>query len=317
MARNWIERFPVDSPAKRNSHATTYDQGRQEVLLFGGLGGATGIDYFTDTWVWNGVNWTDKNPATTPGNRVGHKLVYHPAEDVVMMFGGINEAGTRLNDTWVWDGTDWTDVTPVTSPQARYLYYMDLDQNGDIVLTLGQPTVTPSATLNTWLWDGNAWTLQSPGTQPSVRAGGASIFDGTQTIIFGGASGIAEFDEVYAWDGSDWTLLSPATTHYETSRTCMGYLPGLGALQYGGSSLVHDDSRTWIWTGSDWVEHVPVDNPGEGQTYAFLSGDWANDEVMLFGGIRGGHSLNNETWVYTEAEAPPEFVTIRHEFGAH
>lgn len=44
----WTQRTPMASPPGRSNHALAYDGNRQQVLVFGGLGGS-GV-YFSDTW---------------------------------------------------------------------------------------------------------------------------------------------------------------------------------------------------------------------------------------------------------------------------
>jgi len=37
----------------------------------------------------------------------------------IVLFGGIDSAGTFLNDAWTWDGTTWTQQFPPVSPPPR------------------------------------------------------------------------------------------------------------------------------------------------------------------------------------------------------
>ncbi|MFN2508239.1 MAG: hypothetical protein ABR589_05650, partial [Chthoniobacterales bacterium] len=73
----WIERHPAASPSKRFLAAMAYDATRKVVVLFGGFnptgpnGGALG-----DTWIWNGTNWIQQEPAASPPRRYGAGFAY-------------------------------------------------------------------------------------------------------------------------------------------------------------------------------------------------------------------------------------------------
>ena len=71
----------------------------------------------SDTWVWDGSNWTEQFPATSPPARDSASMAYDPATGNMVLFGGFEEGD--LSDTWVWDGTNWTEQFPATSPPAH------------------------------------------------------------------------------------------------------------------------------------------------------------------------------------------------------
>ena len=58
--------LPPHSPSPRQNISMAYDAARNQVVLFGGSGAAlpgnlNGV--LGDTWVWNGVDWTDMTPS--------------------------------------------------------------------------------------------------------------------------------------------------------------------------------------------------------------------------------------------------------------
>src|SRR5206468_4769737 len=69
------KKVPAMHPSGRIWHAVTFDASHAEVLLFGGRLGFFPSD-FDDTWVWDGVNWTERFPATSPPPMGGHALAY-------------------------------------------------------------------------------------------------------------------------------------------------------------------------------------------------------------------------------------------------
>jgi hypothetical protein len=97
---NWTKHFPLSSPGPRNGPALAYDVSLGAVVLFGGAVGQCCSDSLNDTWIWNGVTWTQVHPANAlPPARNGESMAYDPVEKVVLLFGG-DTSGPVLEDTW-------------------------------------------------------------------------------------------------------------------------------------------------------------------------------------------------------------------------
>jgi hypothetical protein len=104
---NWVLKSPANAPAARMMSVMVYDAARGEVVLFGGTN--NDVPNFTDTWVWDGTNWTQKFPTNSPPQRYfPPAIAYDAARAQVVIFGGKDSNGAYLNDTWVWNGTNWT-----------------------------------------------------------------------------------------------------------------------------------------------------------------------------------------------------------------
>jgi len=78
-----------------------YDSARGRVVLFGGYGSPP---VFGDTWEWDGSNWVERTPATSPTDRYGHEMVYDHARGRVVLFGGVYV--DTLNDMWEYGPID-------------------------------------------------------------------------------------------------------------------------------------------------------------------------------------------------------------------
>ena len=113
----WTQKSPAHNPGTRVGHVMLYDPVRQQIVMFGGYSPSSPYQ-LNDTWVWNGTDWTQLQPAHSPPIRANAAAVFDTVNQVVVMFGGTNYQG-ELNDTWVWNGTDWTQKFPLTSPPAR------------------------------------------------------------------------------------------------------------------------------------------------------------------------------------------------------
>lgn len=60
---NWAKLAPAANPGARASHLMTYDSWHQQVVLHGGAN--SGV-LLSDTWIWDGTNWTKQSPGTVP-----------------------------------------------------------------------------------------------------------------------------------------------------------------------------------------------------------------------------------------------------------
>ncbi len=165
-----------------------------------------------DTWTWDGLNWTQQNPANPPAARDGGAMAYDPALGQVVLFGGEQnpQSPNYINDTWVWSGTTWTSVNFPNSPGARYAYNQftyDAAQN-QLILFGGSSTSTTFD--DTWAFGppqnfGSINVCQSGAPAPcsntltlTYTVSGATYF-GTPKVVVQGAA------------GSDFTLASGST----------------------------------------------------------------------------------------------------------
>jgi hypothetical protein len=177
-----------------------YDAVRGEVVLYGGFYGST---YFDDTWVYDGVTWTQRFPSQGPGQRRRHAMAYDAARGRVVLFGGRTPAG-RADDTWEWDGNDWVqrDVSP--RPGARESHVMAYDSVRQRVVLFGGQSAFGSS--QTWEWDGSTWTQRLPTTTPTAGTADSAAFDpvrGRFVLVQG--SSTAQPTRTWEWDGTAWT----------------------------------------------------------------------------------------------------------------
>jgi hypothetical protein len=117
---NWTQVFPAHVPAVRSSPAMAYDATRQVTVLFGGLGTNSVTDIpLNDTWIWNGSDWVQQAPASSPLPRSDAGMAYDASHQQMLLFGGGLPNGATLGDTWTWDGTNWTQRPAALSPSTR------------------------------------------------------------------------------------------------------------------------------------------------------------------------------------------------------
>jgi hypothetical protein len=99
---SWTQQSPAMSPPSRANAAMSYDAALQQTVLFGGLAYQPGPVLLSDTWAWNGQNWTQLTPATAPPARSDGRLVTSVGLRTAILFGGCADisCGTLLGDTW-------------------------------------------------------------------------------------------------------------------------------------------------------------------------------------------------------------------------
>ena len=91
----WVQALPASSPSARTLTAMSYSPELVALVLFGGAVGGDWVNSADDTWTWNGINWTQIQPATVPPNRYAFGMAYDPVDKVVLMFGGFSTADAR------------------------------------------------------------------------------------------------------------------------------------------------------------------------------------------------------------------------------
>jgi hypothetical protein len=92
----WVE--ARGGPATAWSFSMAYDVARERVVLFGGAD--TSGRLLSETWEWDGNNWTQRSRTNSPSPRSNHAAAYDVARQRVVMFGGTNGSVPAFLDTW-------------------------------------------------------------------------------------------------------------------------------------------------------------------------------------------------------------------------
>jgi hypothetical protein len=89
----------------RNGHAMAYDAARGRVVIFGGDWPAT-----NGMWEWDGAGWSPvvySGIAPPPLENQAHGMVYDPARQALLMYGGFDRpASTTRDDLWIYSVQD-------------------------------------------------------------------------------------------------------------------------------------------------------------------------------------------------------------------
>jgi len=226
---SWTLLQPANNPGMLSGHAMAYDEARGQIVLFGGESGET-YGGTNRTWVWDGNNWRQMQPAVSPPARFGHAMAYDSVSKTVVLFGGTGDYGDT-NDTWTWDGANWTQLPSSASPLARSGHAMAFDATrGEIVLFGGfHYEGTPIWFSDTWVWDANGWRQRFSASPPAARSGHLLAYHpALRSVVMIGGSGGKEVT------GNGW--------NYDFRR------------------------EIWMWSGETWVQQFPENQPGPAYT---------------------------------------------------
>ncbi|MCO6430267.1 MAG: hypothetical protein J5J00_05350 [Deltaproteobacteria bacterium] len=204
---NWTEVVTAHAPEPRENASMVYDSDRGVFILFGGRSEVHiphSYNYFSDTWEFDGTDWTEVNVAEPPAIYSG-ALVYDSARKETILFGGAASTGLTEASTYRYDGAGWSKLTVAEQPPSRAEAVIYFDTNRDVaVLYGGQGGPSPYLT-DLWQWDGSNWSEATVSGTPSARKASAIAFDPIRNIalLFGGFTGSAPL-------GDTWELDIPA-----------------------------------------------------------------------------------------------------------
>jgi hypothetical protein len=294
----WEQRAPATSPAPRYAHGLAFDRARGRTLLFAGAFSSGGFNA-ADTWEWDGTNWTQRSPATSPSKRYGHAFAYDVGRARAVLFSGSNGL-SDISDTWEWDGTNWAQRSPATSPPARTGGVLVYDSvRAKTVLFGGYSISTATNQSDTWEWDGTTWTQRTPSKSPSGRVAAAGAFDSARgrLVLFGGETGLGTFGDTWEWDGTTWTLRTPAASPSPRSDHSLAFDEARGRIVlFGGTS-----GETWEYDGTTWLNRTPPAGPSSRADQG-LAFDRVRGMTVLFGGF--GTASLGDTWEYHARGGP-------------
>ncbi len=209
----WTRLDPTHKPRPRRDAAMAYDPSRQMVVLYGGLipNGSEGSEA-SDTWTWNGVDWTEVSYDNAgPRFRFGARMV--SAGDHVVLFGGHVFNVRYFGDAWKLDGSNWIridhDPTPAGRGDAAVAWNPDdssLFVDGGLGL---RPDAGPGnlgiARRDAWLLRNGNWTpITTPG--PPVLYDASAIWDGSthSVVVMFGMVCPNPVADAWSWNGSAW-----------------------------------------------------------------------------------------------------------------
>lgn len=289
-----------------------WDSKTTHTILFGGttkVDAGTRVVYdLADTWEWNGSQWVQRYPATSPHGRSFHAMAYDSARDRVLVFGG--KSGTTFanttyfNDTWAFDGDNWTQINTPNQPTPRYYQGSVYDPVRDKWVLFGGTFITADgkSTTNysdTWEFDGTTWTQRANNGPSVVKPILAYDALNHRVLMVATDTNSAFFMYAYDGDAGTWTAITPATKPSCVVDANMAYQTHDNTLVlFGGvcnDSAITGD--TWEYDGTDWKQNTTATTPdrASGEAMAY---DAARQVTIMFGGTLAFGTPSGPTNLY-------------------
>ena len=303
----WQQVLTASYPKPRYIHGMAYDSARHLTLLFGGDG--TGRERLDDTWEYNGLDWTQIQPAQSPPGRVNIQgaMLFDSGRNRTVLFGGLSAAG-YLGDTWEYNGTNWTQRSPAVSPPARDSHAMVYDPVRHVTVLFGGYSGNPSNLYlnDTWEYNGTNWTQVNPPQSPPGRNHHAMVYDSQRRVVvlFGGRSAAdPQLDDTWEYNGLTWTQVNTPQAPAGRENHALAYDSQRHiTVLFGGTSNGSDPlGDTWEYDGATWIPASAVFHPSARFSFPMVY-DSARDKVLLYGGGYGDgrFTILGETWEYDE-----------------
>ena len=278
--------------------------------------------------------WNRLYPSgTPPPERWGHRSLYIPDEQRMIMIAGTGRGG-ELNDAWALDLTRgseaWEQLTPAgTPPSVRNLYYPVYHPGRRSVVFFGGAISGQRYNdLFELKLDSMVWReIHVTGTKPCPRSEGCVMFDvaGNRMVVFGGRTNEYFLNDVWALDltlGSEsWTQLTPSGTP-PTPRAGSGWasdpsgtrLHVFGGWAYYGGHVFYNDLHVLDASGPTWTRIDPTGELPEDRRGAAACYDSWNERFVTYGGDSGS-PLGDAFWIDCTPVAIAEWHA-RHEAAA-
>ncbi|GAB2225496.1 hypothetical protein Droror1_Dr00006290 [Drosera rotundifolia] len=254
-------------PHPRASHSLCW-VGRRLVLFGGGCEGGRHLD---DTWMTcvsgdiSTVSKWHKSSSGFPSGRFGHTCVV--IGDCLIVFGGINDRGVRLNDTWIGHVVQKEASDPMVSwrpltvgcdlPPPRGAH-AGCCINNEKMLIYGGIGLNGHRLGDTWMLDLSedhrfgTWHEVMACPSPPARSGHTlTCIDETRAVLFGGRGLVYEvMNDVWLFDDS--------TGHLGWKQLLFdlkNVVGGTSIPRVGHSAVVVVGSRVLIYAGEDSDRH--------------------------------------------------------------
>ena len=294
----WQKLTLGNKPPMRSDAAMAYDSAANQVVLFGGLG-STGINTLGDTWEFNGSNWTQVAPATSPTARSYASMAYDTSTKQVVLYSGLDTSSNTLGDEWTYNPStlSWSAQTTAALPSARSDTDIVYNSSANQLVLFGGLDPSVNTLGDTWTSTGTTWIAQTP----QSRSDAAMAFDSASNavVLFGGLDVNSNtLGDTWTYTGTTWTQVTTPSAPSARAYTAMAYDPGTGTLVlFGGvDNNLNTLSDEWTFASGAWSAATPSSLPGARSDYV-MTDDAAANQLVLFGGLDVNGSTLADTWV--------------------
>jgi hypothetical protein len=252
----WSELSTATSPPARYAASMVYDAAIGKVVLFGGTNYTSDL---YDTWTFDGTNWVSLalSPSASPPARYSASMVYDPATDDVVLFGGYSSS--ELGDTWIFNGTEWTQQILSPNPGDCDYGAMAYDPSIGEVVLFG----CGSSGTATWVYKSSGWAQLSPATNPGFGEPSMDFDEASNQLVLVSSPYSGPSMSTWAFNGDTWVEQSPTVTPtwrefyamvYDTAIQRMVLLGGYNNSSYLGDTWLYGVSESLTQTSNTVYE---------------------------------------------------------------
>ena len=237
----------------------------------------------------------------TPPKRAHHFLVYHEADERVIMTAGSTPLNngtsfTFFNDLWAFDGTGW--ISLGVAGDRRSGIAIAYDSKEPALISMFGFSSTNQTLSDLRKLEGLTWKNLSNNQSLSATEGGF-VFDATRDrfIAFGGSGPGGPIGDTWEWDRSAWnkviTTNPPARSSFamvydgKRQRTIL-----FGGMAGTPQALLGD---TWEYNGTTWSK-VSDTGPSARMAMGFAF-DSNRGQLIIFGGMTQA-GVAGDTWAW-------------------
>jgi hypothetical protein len=239
----WRRVQPAHNPPPRWGAAMAYDSKQGVVLMYGGLIPDRAEGYpGSDTWAWDGADWTDVTPAAGgPGPRDGAAMV--TAGDGVLLFGGHVGNVSYFSDAFSWNGRNWSRVDRGPEPAGRAYAAVAWSPADALLFVFGgtglRSDAGPGATgvplSDGWELKDGSWSEINGSGPPALTLGNALWTPTRSYEVVNGLSCPTINKQVWSWDSHRWSTLGGGG--FGRWGAAMAEDHDGGVLTFGGSEI--------------------------------------------------------------------------------
>lgn len=251
-----------------------------------------------------------------PSPRFGHRMVYDPVNERVLLFGGAvwENRYTFFDNLWSYDLSTnvWTEVECGPGPSGRFNHMMVYVQGRHQLFLFGGYSASDRMG-DTWVYDieANEWTQLHPQDSPSPRSDAAIAYDEANGVVIL-HDGYCRDDShpqdtwVYDFGENDWMLMNPEENpkpqygHHmiydSLNRKVVmygGHWSYAGTSQHGYS----DGVWTYDYPSDTWTKVDPATSLPSRYWHA-LAYDEDRGKMVVFGGSGASDTVLDDTWLY-------------------
>jgi hypothetical protein len=198
---NWTQIITSHVPPARWAYSMAYDSYDHEIVMFGGNAGGSSSQTLSDTWTFNGTDWSMVT-GNHPAGRAYGSMAYDNGSQSLILVGGVNGTSRGLYGTWAFHGGHWSWVKGAKTPVGRTFAYVATSGTGSPVMFGGSNSHSSILLNSTYEYLGGSWIKVYASGAPSPRNNGGIAWNPSLSafVVFSGYLGPGSYSP------QTWTL---------------------------------------------------------------------------------------------------------------